>query len=626
MPKLMYNDNEIGGIGSNSDSLPVGSIIPFGSLTSIPKGFLSCDGTAVSRETYNELFDIIGTQYGEGNGTTTFNLPDLVDAAIMNGDYDKTEFITAGSDTFTAPKTGYYKITVKGAGGGGWGGKSESGGFYYGGLGGAEGGTTIAYEYMTLGDIAVIIIGAGGTGGPAGAGSAPSAGEDSSVTVNHNTYTGGGGSINARGFTYGGSGTVPGESGPAGQRAYNLYAYGGCGGGNGGGAGSYDTVANDGINGGGGGGGGASGSSYTFAGGKGGDGFATFEYIGTVSNYVIKAYLSSISIGDTLVTLTQAQYDALSTNEKNDARKLYVITDSGDAANIADNMPVGLILPYAANADNPIGFLTCDGSAVSRTMYPDLFALIGTTYGEGDGETTFNLPDLGFIDGEEAAIYGDGYALGLESNLPSKAGLNLNYGSNTYLYWNQNSSDLAEGRMGLAVKNSTDSPSGSHIYTDLTSAVSNKARYIIKAFNGATKNSALVDMTQVGNALNSKFDFGSDFTIIYPNGGTAEIPANVTKNSRYVMDNPFPGYIVNCIAEVLYNGEWGDPKFASDTNNERGVIATQFNDNTIVVQTAQIYVFTQSGNSGNPFGFSGSAQTTLPCRVKVWKIGKIPTT
>lgn len=42
----------------------------------------------------------------------------------------------------------------------------------------------------------------------------------------------------------------------------------------------------------------------------------------------------------------------------------------------------------------PSGYLECDGSAISRTSYPELFALIGTTFGAGDGSTTFNLPDL----------------------------------------------------------------------------------------------------------------------------------------------------------------------------------------------------------------------------------------
>ena len=42
----------------------------------------------------------------------------------------------------------------------------------------------------------------------------------------------------------------------------------------------------------------------------------------------------------------------------------------------------------------PIGWLVCDGSAVSRSTYPQLFAAIGTNWGVGDGSTTFNLPDL----------------------------------------------------------------------------------------------------------------------------------------------------------------------------------------------------------------------------------------
>lgn len=42
----------------------------------------------------------------------------------------------------------------------------------------------------------------------------------------------------------------------------------------------------------------------------------------------------------------------------------------------------------------PTGWLICDGAAVSRTTYADLFAVIGTTYGSGDGSTTFNLPPM----------------------------------------------------------------------------------------------------------------------------------------------------------------------------------------------------------------------------------------
>lgn len=53
----------------------------------------------------------------------------------------------------------------------------------------------------------------------------------------------------------------------------------------------------------------------------------------------------------------------------------------------------GTIIPFGG-ASVPTGFLLCDGSTVSRTTYADLFSAIGTTYGPGDGLTTFNLPDL----------------------------------------------------------------------------------------------------------------------------------------------------------------------------------------------------------------------------------------
>ena len=56
-------------------------------------------------------------------------------------------------------------------------------------------------------------------------------------------------------------------------------------------------------------------------------------------------------------------------------------------------MVVGTIFMFAGTTA-PEGYIICDGSAVSRTTYSDLFEAIGTTYGIGDGSTTFNLPDL----------------------------------------------------------------------------------------------------------------------------------------------------------------------------------------------------------------------------------------
>lgn len=64
-----------------------------------------------------------------------------------------------------------------------------------------------------------------------------------------------------------------------------------------------------------------------------------------------------------------------------------------DSAAVSVLMPSGTVLPYAGSAA-PSGYLLCDGAAISRTTFSDLFGLIGTTYGVGDGSTTFNIPDL----------------------------------------------------------------------------------------------------------------------------------------------------------------------------------------------------------------------------------------
>jgi len=57
------------------------------------------------------------------------------------------------------------------------------------------------------------------------------------------------------------------------------------------------------------------------------------------------------------------------------------------------NTPAGVVSSYAG-AVVPAGWLLCNGAAVSRTTYAGLFAAIGTTWGSGDGSTTFNLPNL----------------------------------------------------------------------------------------------------------------------------------------------------------------------------------------------------------------------------------------
>jgi microcystin-dependent protein len=67
-------------------------------------------------------------------------------------------------------------------------------------------------------------------------------------------------------------------------------------------------------------------------------------------------------------------------------------TDMNNIANVLNSL-TGVVLPFAGSTA-PAGWLLCFGQAISRTTYATLFAVIGTTYGTGDGSTTFNLPDL----------------------------------------------------------------------------------------------------------------------------------------------------------------------------------------------------------------------------------------
>lgn len=69
-----YTDTAVSQVSPSGTSIPVGVIQTYAG-TSAPSGWLLCDGSAVSRSTYSALFTLIGTSYGVGNGSTTFNLP-----------------------------------------------------------------------------------------------------------------------------------------------------------------------------------------------------------------------------------------------------------------------------------------------------------------------------------------------------------------------------------------------------------------------------------------------------------------------------------------------------------------------------------------------------------------------
>jgi microcystin-dependent protein len=85
---------------SGIEGIPTGTIVPW-STASVPSGFLECAGAAVSRSTYAALFAIIGTTYGAGDGSTTFNVPDLQDKVAIGKSGTKNLGSTGGANTVT---------------------------------------------------------------------------------------------------------------------------------------------------------------------------------------------------------------------------------------------------------------------------------------------------------------------------------------------------------------------------------------------------------------------------------------------------------------------------------------------------------------------------------------------
>ena len=89
----------------------------------------------------------------------------------------------------------------------------------------------------------------------------------------------------------------------------------------------------------------------------------------------------------------------------------------GQKGETGGGAPVGQIIAWSGAYNSlPSGYLICDGSAISRTTYAALFAVVGTTHGSGNGSTTFNLPDLQskFITGASSDPNSSGYSVGAE--------------------------------------------------------------------------------------------------------------------------------------------------------------------------------------------------------------------
>ena len=372
------------GDGETTFNLPnlnkeLGAIVPFASLH-MPSEYLMCDGRAISRTDYADLFAVIGTTCGEGDGTSTFNLPDLINRFAQGSNTPGLK-VEAGLPNIKAGDCTDPKKSI----------------MTYG-----------SYTNTSFGALKIAGLNkfyANSTGGGAG-----SAEIDASLSNP----------------LYGASDTV---QPPALTVCYGIRA--------------KNTL-----------------------------------------QAAIKAFDTTTHPG--LIDITELA---------NDIRKA--------------KTPLGTIAWFAMTAP-PAGYLIANGAAVSRTTCPDLFAAIGTTFGEGDGKTTFNLPDL--IDRFAQGSTTPGQKV--EAGVPNIEGTVTNImvgttylGTGAFTTTAEGISPTYGGTTSAAVRFNFSADKSNSIYgaSDTVQPPALTLLPCIKAFDAAT-HPGLIDMTGLANDVNKKLD------------------------------------------------------------------------------------------------------------------------
>jgi len=130
------------------------------------------------------------------------------------------------------------------------------------------------------------------------------------------------------------------------------------------------------------------------------------QVIGLSSNYIktndiqsINSVVNSASVSNLRATVINATSATIGNISNSELQFLDGVTSNVqaqlNALSLVGGVPAGSLIMYSGTSSTvPSGWLLCDGSAQSRSVFSTLFGIVGTTYGAGDGSSTFNLPDF----------------------------------------------------------------------------------------------------------------------------------------------------------------------------------------------------------------------------------------
>ena len=353
-----------GGVGG--DTLPIGSTVEWWS-EEIPENWLVCNGQAVSRTEYADLFSVLGVTYGEGDGSTTFNLPNIQGRTLI-GKSSEEDYSVLG-------KTGgekQHSLTVQ-----------EMASHSHSGLTGiaktsfmraveVPGGNVVSNHTVSNGSGAYKDVGSGSSDFP-GANHyhdfvTNEVGEGKAFSIVQPYIT--------TFYIIKAKQSVPITSTV--EDVLNSTSTTNALSANQGRILNNKVVAND-------------------------DLISTLQedVIGIEDNMITNVKLNNATLPKTnkevnipIASRTQLGVFKVGENLTISEEGILSATGGGTSGGVGgDTLPIGSTVEWWSE-EIPENWLVCNGQAVSRTEYADLFSVLGVTYGEGDGSTTFNLPNI----------------------------------------------------------------------------------------------------------------------------------------------------------------------------------------------------------------------------------------